>query len=157
MTIFAIGVHAVPGKARPVIPLSLQTFTPEKSLVENPGFEQQRAEAHHQLQELIRAQEIDPPLFPLLSRFRAVPHCFTIQSCYGHFVCEQEPDIKIPPGSGPLQGAVSPAWSTGWRILPSWSGMPVPDKAFSGISAGCPSSILVMYSSVVRNGSGPVR
>jgi hypothetical protein len=49
-----------------VIPPSMQTFTAEKPLVENPDFEQQRAGAPQQLQELIQAQEIYPPLVPIL-------------------------------------------------------------------------------------------
>ena len=93
--------------ARQVIPPSMQTFTEEKPLVGNPDFEQQRAEAHQQLQELIQAQEIDSPLVPLLCRFRAVPHCFTIQSCYGHFVHEQEPDIKNTARLEPYAGSVT--------------------------------------------------
>ena len=139
-----------------VIPPSMQTFTAEKPLVENPDFEQQRAEAHHQLRELIQAEGIDPPLVPLLSRFMAVPYCFTIQSCYGHFIHEQEQDIKNTARLGPYAGSVT---HVEYRL--AYMAFVVEndgaDKAFSAIFAGCPPSIPVMYSSVVRNGSGPVR
>ena len=93
----------------------MQTFTAEKPLVENPDFEQQRAEAHRQLEELIRSKDIDLPLVPLLTRFMAVPHCFTIQSCYGHFVHEREPYTRTTARLGPYAGCISPAWSTGWH------------------------------------------
>ena len=93
--------------ARQVTPSSMQTFTCEKPLVENPGFEQQRAKSHLQLRELIQAQEIDPPLFPLLSRFMAVPHCFTIQSCYGHFVHQREPDMNNTARLKPYAGSIA--------------------------------------------------
>ena len=72
----------------------MMTFTREKPLVENPGFEEQREATRRQLREMIRVRDIDPPLIPLLSRFTAVPHCFPAQSCYGHFVHRMEPYLK---------------------------------------------------------------
>jgi hypothetical protein len=126
----------------------MQTFTAEKTLAENPDFEQQRAEAHHQLQDLIEAQEIDPPLVPLLSRFMAVPHCFTIQSCYGHFVHQREPDIKNTTRLGPYAESITCVEyrlaymafvvrnaSAGQSFLRDLRGMPALDRDY--VQFGC--------------------
>jgi hypothetical protein len=35
---------------------------------------------------------IDPPIRDVIARLRRLPHCFTLQSCYGHFVWAGQPD-----------------------------------------------------------------
>jgi hypothetical protein len=41
---------------------------------------------------------LDGPIKPLISGFAILPHCFTLQSCHGHFVCDanNEPDNDDP-------------------------------------------------------------
>jgi len=63
--------------------------------VENPGFEKARLSA---LAGLKRA-DVDRPIADLISEFAALPHCFTLQSCHGHFVCG--PD-DVPDNNNPI-------------------------------------------------------
>lgn len=35
---------------------------------------------------------IDAPIVDLINNFNRLPHCFTLQSCYGHFVYDGQPD-----------------------------------------------------------------
>lgn len=36
---------------------------------------------------------IDAPIMDIVAGFTALPHCFTLQSCYGHFVCGPEQSV----------------------------------------------------------------
>ena len=36
--------------------------------------------------------EIDPPIMDLITGFAKLPYCFTLQSCYGHFLYEHQKD-----------------------------------------------------------------
>jgi hypothetical protein len=60
----------------------LETFTEPKALVENPHYQDQRRKC---LAGLIDGV-IDEPIIELVYAFNKLPYCFTIQSCYGHFV-----------------------------------------------------------------------
>ena len=84
----------------------MQTFTAEKPLVENPDSEQQRAEHPSSFRSCPRRRKSIPRSAPF-SRFMAAPHCFTIQSCYGHFVHEQEPDIRNTARLEPCAGCIT--------------------------------------------------
>lgn len=78
----------------------METFTPPKQFIPHPEFAKERAMALRRLEELIRLAEPDPPLIPLLRQFMQVPVCFTVQSCYGHFVYSQSPgDRNLAPVS----------------------------------------------------------
>jgi len=35
---------------------------------------------------------VDVPIIDLINRFNKLPYCFTLQSCYGHFVCNDQKD-----------------------------------------------------------------
>lgn len=35
---------------------------------------------------------IDPPIIDLINGFKKLPYCFTLQCCYGHFVCNDRED-----------------------------------------------------------------
>jgi len=77
---------------------SMETFTPPKQFISPPEFAKERAMALQRLDELIRLSEPDPPLIPLLRQFMQIPFCFTVQSCYGHFVYSQSPgDRNLAP------------------------------------------------------------
>ncbi len=72
----------------------METFTPPEPFIAHPGFTEERALSLRRLEDLIRLAEPDPPLIPLLRLFMQVPSCFTVQSCYGHFVRDQSHDDK---------------------------------------------------------------
>lgn len=83
----------------------METFTTLKGFVLNPRFSSQREETLRKLDLLT----IDEPLRPLISRLMELPYCFTLQSCYGHFVrdgADDERNIeRLPDGSfsGPIE------------------------------------------------------
>ncbi|MEW5913177.1 MAG: hypothetical protein AB1814_11520 [Thermodesulfobacteriota bacterium] len=60
----------------------MQTFIPLKDFVANPRFAEQRAQALAGLNSGV----IDPPLRSLAQDINQLSYCFTLQSCYGHFV-----------------------------------------------------------------------
>jgi len=59
----------------------METFTSVKRFVPNPQYHEQREECLHKLD----LHTIDKPLIDLISGFLALPYCFTLQCCYGHF------------------------------------------------------------------------
>lgn len=67
----------------------METFTALKELVDNPSFQEQRQRslAHLDL------ETIDEPLVRIVSRLAKIPCCFTMQSCFGHFVYGSQRDI----------------------------------------------------------------
>lgn len=75
----------------------METFTDPKPLVANPAFAEQRRRA---LAQLDHAQ-IDVPIIDIVDGFAKLPYCFTMQSCYGHFVCGSQTDksnlLPLPP------------------------------------------------------------
>jgi hypothetical protein len=66
----------------PVECRAVETFTIAKELVPNPAF---GAEREHALRQLDLAT-IDEPIVTLIERFNELPYCFTLQSCWGHFL-----------------------------------------------------------------------
>lgn len=62
--------------------LKLETFTQPKALVENPHYPDQRQRSLESLNDDV----IDVPIIGLINAFNELPYCFTLQSCYGHFV-----------------------------------------------------------------------
>jgi hypothetical protein len=60
----------------------LETFTELKELVENPYYQEQRQRSLAGLTDVI----IDAPIIDLIKGFNELPYCFTLQSCYGHFL-----------------------------------------------------------------------
>jgi len=70
----------------------METFTPPRPMVPSPGFVREREAALGELASAISKGEIDAPLLPLIRAFAQVPACYTIQSCYGHFVHGGQPD-----------------------------------------------------------------
>lgn len=61
----------------------METFTSFRDPVVNPAFPGQRRQALSQLD----LAAIDGPIVNLVRRFNELPYCFTLQSCWGHFVC----------------------------------------------------------------------
>jgi hypothetical protein len=68
----------------------METFAEPKALVESPRYSQDRQAALAALD----LGSIDEPLVDLIGCFAVLPHCFTLQSCYGHFLCAPEQDLR---------------------------------------------------------------
>ncbi|UCF79471.1 MAG: hypothetical protein JSW03_04315 [Candidatus Eiseniibacteriota bacterium] len=60
----------------------MKTFTEPRELVEDPRYTQNRREAL----KVLDLGVIDPPIVKLIEGFSLLPQCFTLQSCYGHFL-----------------------------------------------------------------------
>jgi hypothetical protein len=75
----------------------LETFTEPRQFVENPRFSKDR----HDTLATLDLRTIDEPIVDIIDGFSAVSHCFTLQSCYGHFLYSAEQDIHsldpVPP------------------------------------------------------------
>lgn len=77
----------------------METYTRARPVEPNDAFEAQRAAATVGLD----ATDIDEPLVALVADLNRLPHCFTLQCCYGHFVGEGDQDprsLKPPPPMG---------------------------------------------------------
>ena len=66
----------------------METLTRLKGLVENPHYQVQRKRNLDDLSE----DMIDVPIIDLINRFNKLPYCYTLQSCYGHFVYNDQKD-----------------------------------------------------------------
>jgi hypothetical protein len=66
----------------------LETFTEFKDLVENPHYQVQKRKILYDLND----DMIDTPVVDLINGFNKLPYCFTLQSCYGHFVYNDQKD-----------------------------------------------------------------
>ena len=60
----------------------METFTNIKGFVDNPYFHDQRKKYLSKLD----IESIDAPIVELISGFAKLDCCFTLQSCYGHFL-----------------------------------------------------------------------
>jgi len=60
----------------------LETFTDLKDFVDNPYFHDQRKKCLSKLD----IESIDTPIVELISGLAKLDYCFTLQSCYGHFL-----------------------------------------------------------------------
>ncbi|OQX14038.1 MAG: hypothetical protein BWK76_15270 [Desulfobulbaceae bacterium A2] len=82
----------------------MKTFTRPREFVENPRYAQERREAMTALD----PASINEPLADIIAGFAALPHCFTLQSCYGHFLWLPGQDAhsleSVPPDhAGPVR------------------------------------------------------
>lgn len=84
----------------------METFAGPKPFVDNPEFEKNRSVTLETLRNLIATGKIDPPVVELLELFSRIPHCYTIQSCSGHFVHERQPDEYTTARLAPYRGIV---------------------------------------------------
>ena len=60
----------------------METFTAIKDFVDNPHFYEQRRKSLNELDLTM----IDAPIVEINKGFSKLPYCFTLQSCYGHFL-----------------------------------------------------------------------
>ena len=56
--------------------------------MKNPRFSKDR----HDTLAALDLRTIDEPIVDIIDGFTALPHCFTVQSCYGHFLYSPEQD-----------------------------------------------------------------
>ena len=66
----------------------METFTELKEFVGNPHYKAQRLKSLGDLADNM----IDVPIIDLINGFNKLPFCFTLQSCYGHFVYNGQKD-----------------------------------------------------------------
>lgn len=66
----------------------METFTELKAIVDNPAYLEQRQQTLAAMQ----TDMLDQPLVELVKMINALPHCFTLQSCYGHFLYNGQRD-----------------------------------------------------------------
>jgi hypothetical protein len=66
----------------------LETFTEPKELAENPNYEEQKKKSLAGLTDVM----IDLPIIEIINGFNKLPFCFTMQSCYGHFLHNGQKD-----------------------------------------------------------------
>ena len=66
----------------------METFAKAREFVEHRGFGHARRRAIAALD----LASIDDPIKDIVAGFAALPHCFTLQCCYGHFICFPEQD-----------------------------------------------------------------
>jgi hypothetical protein len=66
----------------------LETFTELKDLAENPHYQVQKGKILSDFND----DMIDTPIVDLINRFNKLPYCFTLQSCYGHFIYNGQKD-----------------------------------------------------------------
>ncbi len=67
----------------------METFTELKEFAENPHYQLQKQKILSDLTDDI----IDIPIIDLISGLNKIPCCFTLQSCYGHFVYNGQKDL----------------------------------------------------------------
>ncbi len=76
----------------------METFTKARDFVENSGYAHARQRSIAELD----LATIDDPLTDIIDGFATLPHCFTIQCCFGHFLWSPGQDShnleSIPPG-----------------------------------------------------------
>ncbi len=70
--------------------MPLETYVDLKAFADNPGFKAQRQASLDQYDRTT----IDPPMVEIIEGFMKRPHCFTLQSCYGHFLYPGQTDLK---------------------------------------------------------------
>ena len=73
----------------------METFTTARAFVENPHYDKERGDSLQKLD----LSSIDPPILDLVRGFTGLLYCFTLQSCYGHFLY---PGQKDPHNTEPL-------------------------------------------------------
>lgn len=68
----------------------METYAEPKDLVKNPNYREQRRTILAQL----AGVSIDTPIVEHIDLFNRLPYCFTLQSCYGHFLYDNRKDPR---------------------------------------------------------------
>jgi hypothetical protein len=93
---------------------AVETFTEPREFVANPRYSQDRRDALAALD----LSAIDKPIVDIVVGFATLPHCFTLQSCYGHFVRSrgQDPHTLKPIPTG-YSGSLVPRMNLAAGLL----------------------------------------
>ena len=68
----------------------METFTELKDFVNNPHYHEQRQKSLSRLD----INTIDKPIIQIIEGFSKLAYCFTLQSCYGHFLHNNQNNLK---------------------------------------------------------------
>lgn len=68
----------------------METYTELKAFVRDPDYQVQKQKALS----VFTDDMIDRPIIDLMNGLNRLPHCFTLQSCWGHFVSVDQPDQR---------------------------------------------------------------
>jgi len=66
----------------------METFTEPRDFVDNHDFRERRQESLGKLD----IDSIDEPIVDIIENFSRLSYCFTLQSCYGHFIHDFQKD-----------------------------------------------------------------
>jgi hypothetical protein len=82
----------------------METFAPPLEFARHARYARDRQTALSRLE----LADIDAPIVDAVEGFAALPYCFTLQSCHGHFICSPDQDPRtldpIPPDhAGPVR------------------------------------------------------
>ena len=81
----------------------METFTEPRALVRHPGYAADRQAALDALD----LSAVDPPVVDVVEGFNRLPHCFTLQCCYGHFLtANAQDDHSLAPLPDGFSGTV---------------------------------------------------
>jgi hypothetical protein len=72
----------------------METLTEAKPFVDDPGYKRRRQAALIELENQLNAGTIDSPVIEIVKGFNRLPFCFTLQSCFGHFVHKCQKDSR---------------------------------------------------------------
>ncbi len=67
----------------------METFTEARPFVKNPHFHKERQVSLHELD----LSTIDPPIVEIVKGFTRLTYCFSLQSCFGHFLYAGQQDM----------------------------------------------------------------
>lgn len=67
----------------------METFKLPNALVTNPDYRKERQRILSELQDGM----IDSPIIGVINGLNRLPYCFTLQSCYGHFLYDGQTDL----------------------------------------------------------------
>jgi len=68
----------------------MKTFTKLNAFVNDPNYYEKREESLR----ILRLSTIDPPIVEIIKDFANLHYCFTLQSCYGHFIHKSQQNSK---------------------------------------------------------------
>jgi hypothetical protein len=68
----------------------VETFEHSRDFVEHSSYAQDRTTVLSALD----PATIDAPILDVVQGFAQLPHCFTLQSCFGHFTWDGQPDTR---------------------------------------------------------------
>jgi hypothetical protein len=72
----------------------METYTEARKLVSNPSYDSDRRTALEELESELMKGSIDEPILDVMKRFACMPYCYSLQSCFGHFMRESRVDDR---------------------------------------------------------------